>query len=53
MLVAPTGTTHAGAERMVLMIEKENLELREVVATHLDEQTANIEVFAFEPRPLS
>ena len=53
MLVAPTGTTHAGAERMVLMIEKENLELREVIATHLDEQTANIEVFAFEPRPLS
>ncbi len=52
-LIAPTGTAHAGAERMVLMIEKENIELREVTPTHLDEQTANIEVIAFEPRPLS
>lgn len=52
-IVAPIGTQRAGADRMVLMIEKENLELREIQPTHLDEQTNSIEVMAFELRLLS
>ncbi len=52
-IVAPTGTRSVGADRMVLMIEKENLELREIQATRLEEQTASIEVMAFELRLLS
>ena len=50
-LIAPTGTSLAGKRRMVLLIERENLELREVVATSLDEQTASIEVITIEPGP--
>lgn len=52
-LIAPPGTALAGATTMVLMIERENLELREVVAGHLDEQTASIELISISPRSVS
>jgi hypothetical protein len=34
---------------MVLLIERENLEVREVIATHLEEQTASVEVLSIRP----
>lgn len=48
-LIAPSGTTAGGLSKMILLVERSNLEVREVLATHLDEQTASIEVIAFEP----
>jgi hypothetical protein len=48
-LIAPSGTTSGGLSKMILLVERSNLEVREVLATHLDEQTASIEVIAFEP----
>lgn len=50
-LIAATGTTAAGAKKMILLVERENLEIREIVAKRLEEQTANIEVVAFETDP--
>lgn len=51
-LIVPTGTSQAARNRLVLMIERENVEIRELVATHLDEQTAAVEVISVESRPL-
>lgn len=48
-LVAPTGTVQRGLGKMVLLLENSNLEIREMLATHLDEQTGSIEVIAMEP----
>lgn len=48
MLVAPVGTVVPDCDRMVLMLEQGNLEIREIRATRLAEQTASIEVAAFE-----
>jgi len=48
-LIAPTGTSRIARERLVLMIERENVEIRELVATRLDEQTAAVEVITVEP----
>jgi hypothetical protein len=47
-LVAPTGTAQRGTGKLVLLVEQENLEIREMLATHLDEQTSSIEVIAIE-----
>jgi len=49
-LIAPTGTVQSDLRRMVLIIERENIELREIMPTHLDEQTSSIEVIAFKER---
>lgn len=46
-VIAPSGTTEADT-RMVLLIERENLEVREIRPTHLDEQTGSVEIFSIE-----
>lgn len=48
-IVVQTGLLPADARRIVLLIEKDNLEIREVHPTELTEQTASIEVFNVEP----
>jgi hypothetical protein len=48
-VVVPTGTAAPGENKMVLLIERENLEVREVIATHLEEQTASVEVLSIRP----
>lgn len=48
-IVVKTGLLPLDARRLVLMIEKDNLEIREVHPTELAEQTASIEVFNIEP----
>ena len=52
-LITPSGATHASKGKLVLMLEKENLELREIRATGLDEQTSSIEMLSirFDPMP--
>lgn len=47
-LVASTGMTGTYGRHMVLITERENIEVREIRTTRLEEQTANIEVIAFE-----
>lgn len=44
-----TGSLPDSSSRLVLLIEKENLEIREVSPTELAEQTASIEVFNVSP----
>lgn len=48
-LLAPVGTTLPPANRMILLVERENLEVRQVRASQITEQTASIEVVAIEP----
>ncbi len=52
MLVIPTGTLENQPLKLVLVLEKENLEVREVKSTHLDEQNSHIEIFSIEPDTL-
>lgn len=47
-LVVASGALHDHNEKLFLIVEQENVEVREVRATHLDEQTASIEVFAIQ-----
>ena len=49
MLVVPTGTLDNQTRNLILMLEKENLEIREVRSTGLNEQNGQIEVFTIEP----
>lgn len=49
LLVTPSGFLDERPEHLVLVIEQENLEIREVRNTQLNEQTAHIEVFLIEP----
>lgn len=48
-LVLPTGLLRENTRRIIVLIEKDNLEIREVQATHLDEQTSSIEIFSVLP----
>ena len=48
-LVLPTGLLRENTRRIVVLIERDNLEIRQVQATHLDEQTSSIEVFSVLP----
>ena len=48
-IVVQTGSLPDNPSRLVLLIEKENLEIREVFPTKLAEQTASIEVFNVAP----
>ncbi len=45
VLVVPTGTVSNPDHKLLLLIEKENLEIRQVRATGLNEQTGQVEVF--------
>ena len=51
MLVVPSGALDEQSRNLILVIEKENLEIREVMSTQLDEQNSHIEVFSIEPDP--
>lgn len=46
LLIAPSGTTHAGARKLVLLVERENIEVREMQATHVEEQTSSVELIS-------
>ncbi len=48
-LVVPIGILKENTGRIVVLVEKDNLEIREVQATSLDEQTSIIEVFSVQP----
>lgn len=48
MLVTPADTTIISGQKMVLICERENIEVREIRATHLAEQTASLKVVAIE-----
>lgn len=52
-LVAPVGTMLAGERLMALLIERDNLEVRRIRPTRVEEQTASIEVIAFETEDAS
>lgn len=45
-LVVPAGLLKENTRRIILLLEENNLEVREVQATHLDEQTSTIEIFS-------
>jgi hypothetical protein len=49
MIVAPSGALEEHPDRLVLVVERENIEVREVKGTRLDEQNSYIEVFSIEP----
>lgn len=48
-VIAPTGTASAGRRQMALHVGRDHPEVRDVFATHLDEQTASIEIIAIRP----
>ena len=48
-LVLPAGLLKENTRRIIVMLEAENLEIREVQATHLEEQTNTIEIFSVSP----
>lgn len=52
MLVVPSGALENRPLKLVLVVEKGNLEIREMKSTHLDEQNSKIEVFSVEPDTL-
>lgn len=45
-LVVPTGILKPNGGKIIVLVESENLSVREVWATRLDEQTSSIEVFS-------
>ena len=46
MLVTASGTVSIQPKNLVLIVEKENLGIREVINTRLHEQNSQIEIFA-------
>ena len=48
-LVLPSGLLRENTRRIIVMIEAGNLEIREIQATSLDEQTSTIEIFSVLP----
>jgi hypothetical protein len=53
MLVVPSGALEDHPRKLVLVVEKNNIEVREMRNTHLDEQNSQIDVFSIEPDALS
>ena len=51
MLVVPSGALNDQSRNLILVIDKENIEIREIRSTQLDEQNSHIEVFSIEPDP--
>ncbi len=45
-LLVPTGKLQGSKERLVVLVESDNLLVREVRTEHLDEQTSSIELFS-------
>ncbi len=52
-MVVPAGVLRENTRRIVVLVEKGNLEVRQVRATRLDEQTSSIDVFSVSPDDLS
>lgn len=48
-LVLPTGTVQDRADKLILVVEQQNVAVHELLATDLDEQTSSVEVFSVEP----
>lgn len=48
-LLAPVGTAAGDAQAMVLLVERDTLEVREIRATGLVERTSAVELIAFAP----
>lgn len=48
-LVVPSGSVNDQAQKMVLLVEQDNVSVHEVYATRLNEQTSCVEVFTVEP----
>lgn len=48
-LVLPAGLLKEKTRRIIVVLETEKLEIREIQATHLDEQTSSIEIFSVSP----
>lgn len=48
-LVAPTGLLPDNQGSFILLVERDNLEIREVRATSMDEQTGRVEIFSITP----
>lgn len=44
-LVVPAGILKEDTRRIIVLVEKENLEIRQIHATHLNEQTSTVEIF--------
>ncbi len=49
LLVVAAGTLPAQRNKLVLVIEQENLIVREVKRTHVDEQTGTVDILSIEP----
>jgi hypothetical protein len=49
ILITPSGFLDEQPRRLVLVIERGNIEVREVRRTQTDEQTSHIEVYRIEP----
>lgn len=47
-LVLPSGILHDPHQKLILIVEQGNIEVREVRATHQDEQTGSIEIFSIQ-----
>jgi hypothetical protein len=47
-LVAASGVLHDQHRKLVLIVEQDNVEVREVRATRLDEQTGCVELFSIQ-----
>lgn len=48
-LVVPAGLLKENTRRIIVLLEENNLEIREMQATHRDEQTSAIEIFSVLP----
>lgn len=49
MLVAPSDGLRDRRQTLTLVVEGDNLEIREVKTTHIDEQTSSVEIFSIQP----
>lgn len=48
-LVVPPGLLTTSSRRIILLIEQDNLSIREIRATGMDEQTNSVEIFSVSP----
>ncbi len=49
MLIVPSGGVVDQHKKLVLIVDQENIEVREMKATQLDEQTSSVEVYSIQP----
>jgi len=51
LLVTASGALAKRRSRQVLVIEGENIVVREVTSTQIDEQTTSVDILSIEPEP--